>query len=190
MPTNPDSLDIVQLEKQESAALGGDAADEEPFAVPLTPIEDAIEVAGVALVEPGKRNRELMAWRDGDDMRFRDVSNPGIAGGGHTLSEMLTGGGGGITEGQHRNLDQLPHNIAENSVTDIVTAAGKVTAIRIYTDVTRTTKIREEDYVYTGNKVTTSTTKQYNSSGVLVETYTETISYSGNDPTQIVGVLS
>lgn len=95
MPANPDSLDIVQLEKQESAALGGDAADEVPYAAPIEPIEDAIEVAGVTLVEPGNRNKELFMWRDGDDMRFRDVTNPGTAGGGHTLSEMLASGSGG-----------------------------------------------------------------------------------------------
>ena len=95
MPANPDSLDLVQLEKQESAGLGGDAADELPFAAPIEPQEDAIEVAGVMLQETGRRDRQLAIWPDGNDMRFRDIDNPGTSGEGHTLTELLASGGPG-----------------------------------------------------------------------------------------------
>jgi len=90
MPANPDSLEIVQLEKQESAALGGDAGDEQPFAVPLDPTEDMIEVAGVTFVEAGDTRpiRTRAIWPDGNDLRFRDPNNPGS---GLTLSQLAAG---------------------------------------------------------------------------------------------------
>jgi hypothetical protein len=192
MPTNPDSLDLVQLEKQESAGLGGNAGDELPFAAPIEPQEDAIEVAGVMLQETGRRNRQVALWPDGNDMRFRDISNPGTAGGGHTLSELLSGAGGGITEGQHRNLDQLVHEIAEDYYEEFTYSAGKITNITHWTDAGKTTKIREQIFTYTGNKVNTIVTKQYDGAGVVKsgETMTETFAYSGNSITSITAVMS
>lgn len=115
MPANPDSLDLVQLEKQESAALGGDAADELPFAAPIDPQEDMIEVAGVAFQEAGRRDRQVAVWPDGNHLRLRDINNPGTAGGGHTLTDLLSGGaGGGITESEHDAFDKLLHNLDES----------------------------------------------------------------------------
>jgi len=87
MPSTPDSLEIVQLEKQESAALGGDAGDEQPYAVPINPTEDMVEVAGVTFVQPGDSRpiRTRAIWPDGNDLRFRDPNNPSS---GKTLTQL------------------------------------------------------------------------------------------------------
>ncbi len=98
-------------------------------------------------------------------------------------------GGGGLTPTTHRALDQLVHDLAENSYTETEKTGKRVTAVRTYTNVGKTEKIREEEYTYTGRKVTTIVTKQY-ASGVLAETYTETITYSGATVDTITGVLS
>jgi hypothetical protein len=99
-------------------------------------------------------------------------------------------GGGGLTPSTHRALDQLVHEIAETSYTEVVETAGKVTAVIVWTDSGKTTKIREEEYTYTGGQVTTIVTKQYDGTGTLVETYTETVTYSGGKVQSISGVLS
>ena len=192
MPTNPDSLDLVQLEKQESAALGGSGADELPFAAPINPIEDAIEVAGVIICEPGNRNRQIAFWRDGNDARFRDVANPGTAGAGYTLTELLAGGAGGITASSHRVLDQLVHDISEDSYEEFTYSAGKITNVTVWTDSGKTVKIREQSITYAGNKVSTIVSKQYDGSGTIIvgETETETFAYSGNEISDVTRVMS
>lgn len=93
MPSNPDSLEIVQVDKRESAALGGDDSDAVEWGSdPINPEEDMIECAAVALVEAGdtRPTRERAIWPDGDDLRFRDKNNTGS---GKTLTELATGGG-------------------------------------------------------------------------------------------------
>lgn len=87
MPANPDSLHVVQVIKRESAALGGDPADDLPFEVPIEPLEDGCEAAAVFLVESGKRDVLAALWRDGVDLRLRDEKN---AGSGVTLSDLTT----------------------------------------------------------------------------------------------------
>lgn len=98
--------------------------------------------------------------------------------------------GSGLSEGQHRALDQLVHEVSEDSFTEYEYTGNRVDAIRIYTNSGKTTKIRESEFTYTANKVTQIVTKQYDGSGILAETYTETITYSGNLVTDVSGVLS
>lgn len=94
----------------------------------------------------------------------------------------LRSAGGGISEAQHRVVDQLVHEIAETSYDEVVYTGNRVDAIITWTSAAKLTKIREELYTYTGNKVTTIVTKQYNALGVLIvgETMTEVIAYSGS----------
>lgn len=96
MPTNPDSLDIVQPLKREIASEGGDGADDVPYETPLDPTEDAPEVAGVFFVDNGdtRPTRSRAIWPDGDDLRFRDITNPGPSNQGFTLTALLSGGSG------------------------------------------------------------------------------------------------
>lgn len=127
---------------------------------------------------------------------FADVDLSGIQDGDSLAYEAATkkfkpgSGGGGLTPSSHRALDQLVHEVAESSYTDIVYTGSKVTAVVTWTDSGMTKKIREELYTYTGVKVTTIVTKQYDSDGNLAETYTETVTYSGALVDNITGVLS
>ena len=88
--------------------------------------------------------------------------------------------GGGITEGQHEDLDTLVHNLSEDMYEEFTYSGGQVSSVIHWTDSGKTTKIREQTFTYTGNKVNTETIKQYNSSGVLKYTLTGTYTWSGN----------
>ena len=100
---------------------------------------------------------------------------------------------GGLTPAAHRVLDQLVHDIAEDSYDEYIYSGNKVTDIKIWTDNGKTTLIRWTTFTYSGNKVSTIVTKQYDGAGVLVPTtgtLTETYTYSGNSVTNIDRVLS
>lgn len=90
--------------------------------------------------------------------------------------------GGGITEAEHRDLDQLVHDIAETSFTEYTYISfRRISNITTWTDQSKTTKIRESQITYTGpNRVGKIITIQYDASGVEAERLTETFTYSGN----------
>lgn len=97
--------------------------------------------------------------------------------------------GSGLSETQHRNLDQLVHDVAENSFVEYIRTGNKVTAVNTWTSNAKTARIRKVDFTYTGNKVTGIVTRQYGPDGTTVlETLTETLVYSGNDLTDITAV--
>ena len=102
-----------------------------------------------------------------------------------------TGIGGGISANQHRSLDQLVHLISENSYYERNYSSGKLNSEIWWIDVSKTTKIREIIRTYTGWRVSQKVTKQYNISGSLVETFTETISRDCIERvTSVTGVLT
>ena len=107
-----------------------------------------------------------------------------------TQDELDAIGGSGITEAQHRDVDQLVHLIAEDSFLELTYSGNNVQDAITWTDNGKTIKIREVNITYTGNKATTVVTKQYNAVGALVETYTETIAYSGQKVDTVTGVLT
>lgn len=82
-------MDRVQLLKQESAGLGGDAADEAPWPSPIEAQEDAIEVAGVYLQDGSNRDESTLISRSGSSMVFKDVDNPS----GYSLTQLASSGG-------------------------------------------------------------------------------------------------
>ena len=183
------NLQRIQVIKHESGALGGSPADDFPFDVPLTAQEDALEAAGIYLQDINNRDEQILITRSGDNMMFYDIT----VGSGVSLYQLLQGEtGGGITTGQHRALDQLVHNVAESSYEEYVYVGGKISSIITWTDVSKTTKIRQEDFSYTGNKVTTATTVQYDAAGspVTGETMVETFNYSGNDIVSVDRVVT
>ncbi len=67
--------DRVQVVKRESAALGGNAAEDLPFDAPIDPQEDALECAGVYLQDASNRDQNIYVDRAGSDLRFRDLNN-------------------------------------------------------------------------------------------------------------------
>lgn len=131
---------------------------------------------------------------------FADADFTGIADGNvleyqASTKQIIPGtgsGGGGLTAGTHRPLDQLVHDIAEDSFTEVVYTGNRVDAVEVYTSAAKTTLIRKEVYTYTGQKVTKVVTTQYDAAGVLIvgETYTEDIVYSGAQVDDITGTLT
>lgn len=122
----------------------------------------------------------------------RFVSGDLVAFLGGVVKSLTSGVGGGITPSQHRVLDQLVHGIAEDSFEETTYTGNRADAIIVWTDAGKTQKIREELFTYTGSKVTTIVTKQYDGAGALIvgETMTETVAYSGNTVLSITRVMS
>jgi len=90
----------------------------------------------------------------------------------------LRSGSGGITEEEHRTLDQLVHDLAEDYYEEYTYTGNKVTNITVWTDSGKTKKIREEQYTYSGSRVTQVVTIQYDSDGNEFERLTESYTYA------------
>ena len=175
----PKPSDRVNPLKLESAAEGGDAADDNlGLPAKLNPEEDAVAVAGLFYGESGNDGQDKLvtSYREGDEMFFEDTNNAGA--GRKSLSDLATAGSG-LTPATHRDLDQLVHCIAEDSFDEIIRTGFLVTGIITWTDAGKTTKIREQAIVYTGLLPTQITTTQYDGAGVAVEIVVETFSYTG-----------
>jgi hypothetical protein len=173
--------EIVQIIKQESTALGGDDADSGPdLNYPIDVFEDIIEAAGFEVQEPDGtvRDHHVRLTRLNGDMIFRDVANPTFV----TLTDLLTPGGGGLTPATHRPLDQLVHEVAENSFLDIVKTGVKTSSVTYWTDSGKTIKIRESLITRDGNgKVSQTVETQYDAAGnpITGETLTTTLTRVG-----------
>lgn len=175
-------MDRVQVLKRESAALGGDAADEQPWDAPIEPQEDALEAAGLYGQDASNRDENVLIWRDGDDWKFKDVSNPS----GTTLTGLIAGAGG-LTESGHRVLRQLIHFIDGGPAEGFASGAyrettGTVfpTSIIWYESSAKTKKIVEKNITWTGVNPTTIEWKVYDTDGSSVlATVSDSLSYSG-----------
>lgn len=97
---------------------------------------------------------------------------------------------GGISTPQHRALDQLVHDIAETSYLEVTRTQGRVSSIIVWTDSGKTVKIREVLITRSNGTVSQIVTKQYNGSGTLVETLTDTVTRSGGKVASIAEVLT
>jgi len=95
-----------------------------------------------------------------------------------------------VSKLNHRIIDELIHNICENSFYEITRVTGKVSTVIWWQSVSKLKKIREVIYSRTGNLMSSIVTKQYDTDGGLLETYTETISRTGSLINNITGVLS
>jgi hypothetical protein len=167
------SRDRVRLLKLENPATGGGIIDFTPTAI--NPSQDYASLKGLTLEDDDNIRIET----DGsDNIQFVDPNSGTIK-----LLDILNAA-------RHRSLDQLVHNIADTSYEEYTYTSGKLTNLTIWTDNGKTIKIREYDYTYTGNKVNTIVTKQYDGTGTLVETLTDTYTYSGNNVANIDRVLT
>jgi hypothetical protein len=90
----------------------------------------------------------------------------------------------------HDTINQLVHNLAEDSYTEYTYSGTKVTDIIVWTDAGKTVKIRETNITYIGSKVNTLALKQYDNTGTLLETKTDTYVYSGNNVSNITTVMT
>lgn len=179
--TIPGTSDRVQLLKRESNALGGDDADNNPFGgpEPIDPEEDAIEAKGAYFQEAGARDETVALYREsGRLMGFDTVKTTPIA--------ILDT----VTEGQHRTFDQLVHLIAEDSFVEPLYTGFRLSGEITWTDATKTTKIREVQYTRTFGRITQVVVTQYDGAGVVAETLTETITYTGARIASVTRVLT
>jgi hypothetical protein len=84
------------------------------------------------------------------------------------------------SEPPHEDIDSLVHNLAETSYEEYLYSGNNVYNITIWSNTSKTLKIREHQYTYTGNQVTQSVDIQYNSAGTEIQRLTNNFSYSGN----------
>lgn len=96
-----------------------------------------------------------------------------------------------LTESAHEELDQLVHEIAEDSFDEVVYGVGnRVTGYIVWETSGKLKKIREEAYTYAGNLVTSIVVIQYDAAGVLKEQFMETVAYTGNRVDSITRVVT
>ena len=69
-------VDRVQVIKRESAALGGDPADDVDYLTPIRAQLDATESAGVYLQDATARDQAVYIARGANDLILCDVNNP------------------------------------------------------------------------------------------------------------------
>lgn len=85
-----------------------------------------------------------------------------------------------INDGYHRELDQLVHRISEDSYDEFFyVGLCRIGRIITWTDMSKTTKIRERIMTYNGVKINQVTTIQYNAAGIEVERMVEDYDYNG-----------
>jgi hypothetical protein len=174
--------DRVQVIVTESAALGGDPADEDPNGVPhpLNPQEDVLEAAGVYFQSPTARDEQVHAKRDaGDNLVLTDP-----VAGSKTLNSLLD-------STKHAALRQLIHladadgpmeGFASGAYLETLPAADPFpTSFIWWESAAKTQKIVEETVTYNANKtINTDQWKAYAEDGTtLLVTVTDTIAYSG-----------
>ncbi|MFA5387359.1 MAG: hypothetical protein WC322_03095 [Candidatus Paceibacterota bacterium] len=106
-----------------------------------------------------------------------------------TLGPFNPRSGGGITEEQHEALDTLAHEVDETSEEEVVYANGLPSRWTVWTDASKTLKIREETYTYTytANRVTQLVATQYKADGLSKKMeVTEDYTYAGGRITRVV----
>lgn len=115
------------------------------------------------------------------DFQFKDQ---------HGTFNPRSGGGGGITEGQHEVLDTLVHEIDETSYDEVAYSGSNPTSYIVWETAAKLKKIREETYSYSSGKVSQIVTKQYDGAGTLKMTMTEVYTYSGSKVTSVARTKS
>ena len=93
----------------------------------------------------------------------------------------------GISEAAHDGLDTLVHEVIETSEEEILYVNGLPTNWIVWTDASKTLKIREEVYTLTSNRVTRLVATQYKADGVTkkMET-TEDYTYASGRVVRVV----
>jgi hypothetical protein len=156
--------------------------DDEGYQTEADPSEDYIAAKGISF----ENRTDIYIDRNSTDgqIRFVDPVN------GNILLSDLIGGTGGLSASSHRTLDQLVHSISETSYYEVTRTNNRVTAEIWWETDAKLKKIREALYTYDSGFVSTIVYKQYDASGTLAETYTETYSRTGGMVTSVAGVLS
>lgn len=131
---------------------------------------------------------EIPSREEVDPVQLSDLTDVGSAA--PSLDSVLAGDGTMWNSRPHRGFDTLAHGIAESSFCEITRSGGKVTTIVVFEDVTKTKRIR--DLTLSRDQaglVSGFLLRQYNSSGVVNESFTATIARVSNRVSSITGVL-
>jgi len=83
---------------------------------------------------------------------------------------------GSFSEPQHENLHTLVHDLAQNFFEEVTYVCARVSNVTMWTDATKTQKIRETQITYSNALVSQSIEIQYDESGL--ETARMTYGYS------------
>lgn len=89
-------------------------------------------------------------------------------------------GGGGITEGEHEDLDTLVHWLSETGYQEIVRTAGKVSSVIYWTTAGKTKKVREMIVTRAAGKTSQLDFVQYNAAGAEKQRLTGVLARDGN----------
>lgn len=85
-----------------------------------------------------------------------------------------------LTLGSHDTLDTLAHNLSETCYTELTRdGSNRVTDVITWTTPAKTTKVREMNITRTSGRISQVVLKQYDGSGVLIQTLTRVIARSG-----------
>lgn len=101
------------------------------------------------------------------------------------------GAGGGLDESAHENIESLAHAVVSSSYDQMVYSSNRLTNYIVWADSGMSRKYREEILSYNGNGLVSQVIAvQYDDAGALKYALTESISYSGNNPTSITRTRS
>jgi len=174
------AVDRVKPLKLESPETGGVETDD--FPTSLDTSEDFVDCRGVAIQNDTSDDDVVLVSRDvSGNLTLQDAVTSL-----KTLAQLAAGTG--MTEEQHRVLDQLVHDLAENYFEEYTYSSGNVTNVTTWETSGKLKKIREEQYTYSSGKVSQAVTIQYDGSGNEVERLTETYTYSGSRVASVTAV--
>lgn len=166
------AVDRIKPLKLESPDSGGIETDEFPTSLDVH--EDFVDCRGVAIQSDVSNDDAVLISRDASgNLTLKDAVTSL-----KTLAQLAAGTG--MTEEQHRVLDQLVHGLAENYYEEYTYSGGRVTNCTIWETSGKLKKIREEQYDYDGSRVSQVVTIQYDGSGNEVERLTEVYGYTGS----------
>ena len=98
------------------------------------------------------------------------------------VSQSVIDSGAGVTTSEHEELDTFVHNISEDNHTAF-SYTGSLAVVTIWTDTSKTDKVREVFLTYggPGNKTLTSSVANHYSGSTIVSTLSKVLYYNGKD---------
>jgi len=144
-------------------------------------LDDAMDFRGFEFIE--EVAPESMSI---EDAAFTEIANGTLDA--YVSTVVLDGY---IKAEDHKTLDQLVHNVAEDSFDEFIyTNFHRVSSIITWENQTKIKKIKERQISYAGIKVSEIITIQYDPEGAETERLTETFNYKGFNIDNVVRTLT
>ena len=159
-------MDRVKPLKLESVDTGG--VEDDQFPTSMDPTEDFVECAGIVIDDATHIDESTVIWRTADDMMFKDTNNPG----GYTLTQLAAVG------------DLINLYLENDPPTPGTDYSNTYTGQRVDQEQWKRTSdaslLKQIDYAYTGQKVTTEVRTVYAVNGTtILGQLTITYTYTG-----------